>query len=73
MSNKPMNTLTIDEMMERVKQSLQTGVGKSVPHDSAAMQVAGEAQYIDDRLEFPNQLHLYARLSERAHARITKL
>ncbi|GAA3707447.1 xanthine dehydrogenase molybdopterin binding subunit [Oceanisphaera sediminis] len=73
MSNKPMNTLTIDEMMERVKQSLQTGVGKSVPHDSAAMQVAGEAQYIDDRLEFPNQLHLYARLSERAHARITRL
>lgn len=73
MSNKPTNTLTIDEMMERVKQSLQTGVGKSVPHDSAAMQVAGEAQYIDDRLEFPNQLHLYARLSERAHARITKL
>ncbi|WP_298719749.1 xanthine dehydrogenase molybdopterin binding subunit [uncultured Oceanisphaera sp.] len=73
MSNKPMNTLTIDEMMERVKQSLQTGVGKRVPHDSAAMQVAGEAQYIDDRLEFPNQLHLYARLSDRAHARITKL
>ncbi|MFP2768639.1 xanthine dehydrogenase molybdopterin binding subunit [Oceanisphaera sp. KMM 10153] len=73
MSNKQLNTLTIDEMMERVKQSLQTGVGKSVPHDSAAMQVAGEAQYIDDRLEFPNQLHLYARLSERAHARITKL
>ena len=73
MSNKPQNTLTIDEMMERVKQSLQTGVGKSVPHDSAAMQVAGEAQYIDDRLEFPNQLHLYARLSDRAHARITKL
>ncbi|GHA07295.1 xanthine dehydrogenase molybdopterin binding subunit [Oceanisphaera arctica] len=73
MSNKQLNTLTIDEMMARVKQSLQTGVGKSVPHDSAAMQVAGEAQYIDDRLEFPNQLHLYARLSERAHARITKL
>ncbi|MBM7455409.1 xanthine dehydrogenase large subunit [Oceanisphaera litoralis] len=73
MSNTQPNTLTSDEMMERVKQSLQTGVGKKVPHDSAAMHVAGEAQYIDDRLEFPNQLHLYARLSERAHARITKL
>ena len=73
MSNKPQQSLTIDEMMARVQQSLQTGVGKSVPHDSAVMQVAGEAQYIDDRLEFPHQLHLYARLSERAHARITKL
>ncbi len=73
MSSKQQDTLTIDEMMERVKQSLQTGVGKKVPHDSAAMHVAGEAQYIDDRLEFPNQLHLYARLSDRAHARITKL
>lgn len=73
MSNKPLNTLTIDEMMERIKQDLQTGVGKSVPHDSAAKQVAGEAQYIDDRLEFPNQLHVYARLSDKAHARITKL
>ncbi len=73
MSSKQQDTLTIDEMMERVKQSLQTGVGKKVPHDSATMHVAGEAQYIDDRLEFPNQLHLYARLSDRAHARITKL
>ncbi len=73
MSSKQQDTLTIDEMMERFKQSLQTGVGKKVPHDSATMHVAGEAQYIDDRLEFPNQLHLYARLSDRAHARITKL
>ena len=73
MSKKPQPTLTIDEMMAKVQQPLQTGVGKSVPHDSAAKQVTGEAQYIDDRLEFPNQLHLYARMSERAHARITKL
>ncbi|WP_346351486.1 xanthine dehydrogenase molybdopterin binding subunit [Oceanimonas sp. AH20CE76] len=73
MSNKPQNTLTIDEMMAKMKQELQTGVGKSVPHDSAARQVSGEAQYIDDRLEFPNQLHVYARLSDQAHARITRL
>ncbi|WP_319783184.1 xanthine dehydrogenase molybdopterin binding subunit [Oceanisphaera sp. IT1-181] len=73
MSNQAQLILTMDEMMAQVKQNLQTGVGKSVPHDSAAMQVAGEAQYIDDRLEFPNQLHLYARMSDRAHARITKL
>jgi xanthine dehydrogenase large subunit len=35
--------------------------------------VSGEAQYIDDRLEFPNQLHVYARLSDRAHARILSI
>lgn len=73
MSNQVFHTLSVKEMMEYVKQNLQTGVGKSVPHDSAALQVAGSAQYIDDRLEFPNQLHLYARMSDRAHARITKL
>ena len=73
MSNQVSHTLSVKEMMEYVKQNLQTGVGKSVPHDSAALQVAGSAQYIDDRLEFPNQLHLYARMSDRAHARITKL
>ena len=73
MSKTPQPTLTIDEMVAQMKQNLQTGVGKAIPHDSAAMHVAGEAQYIDDRLEFPNQLHLYARMSERAHARITKL
>lgn len=60
-------------MLELVKQDLQTGVGRSVKHESAAKQVSGEAVYIDDRLEFPNQLHVYARMSERAHARITKL
>ena len=29
--------------------------------------------YVDDRLEFPNQLHVYARMSERAHARIVSI
>ncbi|WP_116474398.1 xanthine dehydrogenase molybdopterin binding subunit [Zobellella maritima] len=73
MSKQHKNMLTIEQMMERVKQDLQTGVGKPVPHDSAAKQVSGEAVYIDDRLEFPNQLHVYARLSERAHARVTRI
>ncbi|MEZ9233018.1 xanthine dehydrogenase molybdopterin binding subunit [Vibrio amylolyticus] len=67
------NTMTHEEMLAIVKQDLKTGVGKSVKHDSAPMQVTGEAQYIDDRLEFPNQLHVYARLSTQAHAKITKI
>jgi xanthine dehydrogenase large subunit len=73
MSNHQKNKKTQEEMLELVKQDLQTGVGRSVKHESAAKQVSGEAVYIDDRLEFPNQLHVYARMSERAHARITKL
>ncbi|RDE22874.1 xanthine dehydrogenase molybdopterin binding subunit [Motiliproteus coralliicola] len=73
MSNHHSNKLTPEQMLSQAKQELQTGVGRSVKHDSAVKQVCGEAVYIDDRLEFPNQLHVYARLSEHAHAKITKL
>ncbi|MGR5218753.1 xanthine dehydrogenase molybdopterin binding subunit [Vibrio parahaemolyticus] len=73
MSNVNHQQLTHEEMVAIVKQDLKTGVGKSVKHDSAPKQVTGEAVYIDDRLEFPNQLHVYALLSTQAHARITKL
>jgi len=59
--------------MALVRQDLQTGVGRKIPHESAAKHVSGEAVYIDDRLEFPNQLHLYARLSDRPHARILSI
>ncbi|MDY7564049.1 xanthine dehydrogenase molybdopterin binding subunit [Pseudomonas sp. RTC3] len=58
------------EMAALFQQDLSTGVGRSVKHDSADKHVSGEAVYIDDRLEFPNQLHVYASLSDRAHARI---
>ncbi|WP_426142064.1 xanthine dehydrogenase molybdopterin binding subunit [Pseudomonas sp. DWP3-1-2] len=58
------------QMIALFEQGLTTGVGRSVKHDSADKHVTGEAVYIDDRLEFPNQLHVYARLSDRAHARI---
>ena len=58
------------QLLSLFEQDLQTGVGRSVKHDSAQKHVCGEAQYIDDRLEFPNQLHVYARLSDRAHAKI---
>ncbi len=67
------STMTHEEMVARLMADLKTGVGKSVKHDSAVKQVTGEAVYIDDRLEFPNQLHVYARLSTQAHARIIKL
>ena len=60
-------------MAELFAQGLTTGVGRGVKHDSADKHVTGEAVYIDDRLEFPNQLHVYARLSDRAHARILRI
>ncbi|MFC3606242.1 xanthine dehydrogenase molybdopterin binding subunit [Stutzerimonas tarimensis] len=65
--------MTEEEVAELYRQDLVTGVGRSVKHESAAKHVTGEAQYIDDRLEFPNQLHVHARLSERAHARILRI
>ncbi|WP_226505687.1 xanthine dehydrogenase molybdopterin binding subunit [Pseudomonas sp. MWU16-30317] len=64
---------TQEEMATLFAQGLNTGVGRSVKHDSADKHVTGEAIYIDDRLEFPNQLHVYARLSDRAHARILSI
>ncbi len=73
MSNHHAVVKTQAELAALFAQDLTTGVGSSVKHDSAAKHVSGEAQYIDDRLEFPNQLHLYARMSDRAHARIISI
>ena len=70
MSNHHRIERTQEEMARLFREGLTTGVGKSVKHESADKHVSGEAIYIDDRLEFPNQLHVYARLSDRAHARI---
>ncbi|MDO9320049.1 MAG: molybdopterin-dependent oxidoreductase, partial [Pseudomonas sp.] len=61
------------ELAALFAQGLTSGVGRSVKHDSADKHVSGEATYIDDRLEFPNQLHVYARMSDRAHARIISI
>jgi len=62
-----------EELAALFRAELVSGVGRSVKHESAAKHVTGEALYVDDRLEFPNQLHVYARLSERAHARILRI
>ena len=73
MSNHHKAELSQAELTALFAQDLTTGVGRSVKHDSAEKHVSGEAQYIDDRLEYPNQLHLYARLSDRAHAKILSI
>jgi len=48
-------------------------IGHDAKHDSAAKHVSGEALYIDDLPEPAGLLHAYIRLSEHAHARITRL
>jgi xanthine dehydrogenase large subunit len=45
----------------------------SVVHDSAAKQVAGRADYIDDLLEPEGLLHAYLGLSTKAHADIASI
>ena len=71
MSNHVLKTQA--ELAELFRVDITTGVGKSVKHESADKHVSGEAVYVDDRLEFPNQLHVYARMSDRAHARIVSI
>jgi xanthine dehydrogenase large subunit len=48
-------------------------VHAALPHDSAERHVTGEALYVDDLPEPRDLLHAYVRLSERAHARVTRL
>jgi xanthine dehydrogenase large subunit len=46
---------------------------ESTPHDSAAKQVAGRAEYVDDLTEPEDTLHAYLGLSTRAHAEIASV
>src|SRR5947209_12375074 len=46
---------------------------ESVPHDSAAKQVAGRADYADDLVEPDGMLHAYLGLSSRARAEIVSI
>ncbi|MDO9618971.1 MAG: xanthine dehydrogenase molybdopterin binding subunit [Pseudomonas sp.] len=73
MSSHHKTSKTQAELAELFRADITTGVGKSVKHESADKHVSGEAVYVDDRLEFPNQLHVYARMSDRAHARIVSI
>ncbi|MCS3408767.1 xanthine dehydrogenase molybdopterin binding subunit [Serratia sp. AKBS12] len=73
MSNTPQHQASQAALAARFHQPLTSGVGQARKHESADKHVSGEALYIDDRLEFPNQLHLAAKLSECAHAQIVAL
>jgi xanthine dehydrogenase large subunit len=73
MSNKITDSLSQQQMQHEIQSDITSGVGKKIPHESAERHVSGEAIYIDDRLEFANQLHIYPVLSEVAHGTITQV
>ena len=50
-----------------------SGLGAPLPHDSAALYVTGGADFTDDIPAQEGGLHVALGLSERAHARITRL
>ena len=52
------------------QQVRETASGTSVPHESAALHVAGEASYVDDMPELAGTCHIALGLSEQAHAKI---
>jgi len=51
----------------------QAAIGVSLPHESAALHVSGEATYTDDIPELQQTLHAALGLSRHAHARIVSL
>jgi xanthine dehydrogenase large subunit len=52
------------------RQARETAAGVSVPHESAALHVAGAATYVDDMAELAGTRFIAPGLSSQAHARI---
>ena len=62
-----------DAQRETAAQAQGARVGISLPHESAALHVAGEAAYIDDLPELEGTLHAALGLSPVARGRITAI
>ncbi len=60
-------------MRRRVEPGREPAVHAALAHDSAERHVTGSARYVDDLPEPRDLLQAFVRLSERAHARVTKL
>lgn len=54
-------------------QAREVAPGQSIPHESAALHVSGEATYIDDIPELAGTCFVALGLSQRAHARVTHI
>jgi xanthine dehydrogenase large subunit len=55
------------------QQARETAAGTSVPHESAALHVAGDATYVDDIAELAGTCYIALGLSEQAHANIKSM
>ena len=61
-------------MEDRVRQQArETAPGTSVPHESAALHVTGDATYVDDIPELAGTCYIALGLSEQAHANIRSI
>ena len=64
--NKPVD----DPVMVDAPTAAWAEAGRSRPHESAALHVAGEATYVDDIAELQGTLHCALGLSPVAHGRL---
>ncbi len=55
------------------QQARETAPGADVPHESAALHVAGEATYVDDIPELAGTCYIALGLSQQAHAKIKSI
>ena len=55
------------------QQARETAPGSAIPHESAALHVAGEATYVDDIPELAGTLYVALGLSSEAHAKIRSI
>ena len=61
-------------MEDRVsQQARETAPGQAIPHESAALHVAGEATYVDDIAELAGSLYVALGQSSEAHANILSI
>jgi len=51
----------------------ETAAGASVPHESAALHVSGDATYVDDIAELAGTLYVALGQSSEAHARLCSI
>ena len=63
----------VEHAARHVAQESDASIGVSLPHESAALHVSGEATYTDDVPELQGTLHAALGLSRHAHARIFEI
>lgn len=68
-----MDTRVKDVVAARKEPTVPTAAGRSLPHESAALHVSGEAIYTDDIPELRGTLHCALGMSQKAHARIVSM